>query len=113
MLFHAREAFTSSTDRIIAELRCIIWAMHSPSDLHLPDISIAFDSQATFEAFSKPTEWPRYRILLNLINILRFEFGSWSLELEQPGSNYVAREISKSVTRDGLYQFYLPLGGPA
>lgn len=35
VLFHAREAFTCSPNRIIVELRCVIWTLQSLRDLRL------------------------------------------------------------------------------
>ncbi|CAA7035556.1 unnamed protein product [Microthlaspi erraticum] len=50
VIFHARDAFTCSPNRLVAEFRCIIWAMTSLSDLHLPEVTIASDLADAVEA---------------------------------------------------------------
>lgn len=47
------------------------------------------------------------------ISELRTCFASCSFEAETIKANSVAREIARSVTREGRFQSYLALGGPA
>ncbi|CAH2078665.1 unnamed protein product [Thlaspi arvense] len=99
--FHAREAFTNSPNRMIAELRCIMWAMQSLADLRIKEVVIASDHPAVIEAILKPTLWPRLRSFTGYINRLRGTFNICDMELEHPKGNSIARDISKSVTREG------------
>lgn len=112
VLFHARDALTCSINRITAELRCVVWALRSLLDLQLSDIIMALDSQAAFDALSKPNEWPTYRDLLHQIEHIRLGFKSCIFEHEGPSSNSVARSIAQSVTKDGRFHSYLALGVP-
>ena len=52
-------------------------------------------------------------MLLQKIDTLCVLFRSIAFELESYSSNQIAREIAKSVLRDGRFQSYLALGGPA
>lgn len=113
VLFHARDAFTCSRNRITTEFRVLIWSMQSLRDLHIKDIVIASDCQAVYAALLKPLEWPRYRVFIEHILWLKSGFVSYSFELETIKANTIAREISKSVTRDGKFNSYIALGGPA
>ncbi|XP_056855145.1 uncharacterized protein LOC130504548 [Raphanus sativus] len=65
------------------------------------------------EAIGKAIDWPRYRIILSRIQGLCAQFPAVAFQLKSPISNRVAREIAKSVLRDGRFQSYLALGGPA
>ncbi|CAA7025596.1 unnamed protein product [Microthlaspi erraticum] len=107
VLFHAIDAFTSSPDRLIAELRCIIWSLQSLKDLHLSKVSIASDMIGAIDAITKPVEWPRYRVFTSQIAQLWLSFESCEFELEKSSANSIVRDISSSVTRYGLFQFYM------
>ncbi|CAG7888414.1 unnamed protein product [Brassica rapa] len=111
--FHAREAFTCSESKLIAELRCIIWVLHSVRDLHFDQICIASDHKDTIAAISSPNQWPRYRFLLEEINHLSQSFSMVSFKEENISANLIVRDIAKSVLRDGRFQSYLAMGGPA
>ena len=113
VLFHGHDAFTSSPSRLIAELRGIIWVLRSARDLHFESICIASDHEDTIEAIFSPSLWPRYRSLLEQVAALCIPFASASFEAEKIGNNLIARDIAKSVLRDGRLQSYLALGGPA
>ena len=113
VLFHERDAFTPSANRLVAELRGIICVLRSARDLHFPSLSIASDLLETIEAISSPSLWPRFRALLEQINSLGAFFVSVSFEVERVHNNLNARDIAKSVMRDGRLQSYLALGGPA
>ncbi|KAF3608395.1 hypothetical protein DY000_02049503 [Brassica cretica] len=67
----------------------------------------------TIDALSSPFNWPRYRGLLQQIFCLRDQFHSVVFEGEKIETNKIARDIAKSVVRNGLFQSYLSLGGPA
>lgn len=54
-----------------------------------------------------------YRALLAQINNLKSSFVSVSFEEEKVTANGIARDIAKSVLRNGRLQSYLALGGPA
>lgn len=111
--FHAREAFTCSASRLVAELRCVIWVLQSVRDLHFQNICIAADHSDTIAAISNPNQWPRYRYLLEEIKHLCLSFAMVSFEDESVCSNSIARDIAKSVLKDGRFQSYLSMGGPA
>lgn len=66
MIFHARDALTPSTNRIVDKVKRLISC-----------------------------------------------FDSLSWETEDPKANSIVRDISRSVLRDGRFQSYLALGGPA
>ncbi|VVA99656.1 unnamed protein product [Arabis nemorensis] len=84
----------------------------SSRDFRQVDIIVALDSQAIFEALSKPKDWPRYRALLHRMKQLRSGFTCCAFEHKATTSNSVARAIAKSVTNEGRFQSYLVLGGP-
>lgn len=113
VLFHAREAFTSSPNRIIAEFHCLIWALQSFLNLCVPKLRFTSDCQTVIEALSKPSEWPRYRLLITQVNNMRAVFRFCSLELEALRTNTIVRDIPKSVLRDGCFQSYLAMGEPS
>lgn len=113
VLHHARDAFTKSSNRIFAELRCIIQTLQSLRDLHYKDVIIATDCTTAFEAVMKPSVWPRYCGLLHCIWMIRSSFDNCVFEEEQVGAHSIAREIAKSVTRDERFQSYLALKGPS
>ncbi|CAN6802328.1 unnamed protein product [Brassica oleracea var. botrytis] len=113
VLFHGRDAFTPSPNRMIAELRGILWVMQSARDLHFHSICIASDHRDTAEALLSPASWPWFRCLLEQIMALCNSFFSVAFEVEKVGANSIVRDIAKSVMRDGRLQSYLALGGPA
>ena len=113
VLHHAREALTFSPNRLTAELRCLEWALRNMKDLAYQDIVIGSDSHDLIDAVMQPLKWPRFRILLQKIKSLCATFSSVAFETESIGSNKIVREIAKSVLRDGMFQSYLALGGPA
>lgn len=112
VLYHSREAFTCFRNRITAEFRVLIWVMQSLRDLHIKDLVIASDCQATNAALLKPLEWPRYRVFIECIHRLMAEFDSCSFQLEMTIANSIVRAIYTSVTRDGRFHSYIALGGP-
>lgn len=112
VLHHARDAHTFSPNRLTAKLRCLEWALQSMQNLGYQDIVLGFDLHDLVEAMMKPSNWPRFRIIIQRIHALCSSFGSIAFETETIASNRVAREIAKSVLRNGLFQSYLALGGP-
>ncbi|XP_013700365.2 uncharacterized protein LOC106404171 [Brassica napus] len=113
VLHHARDANTFSPNRATAELRCLVWTLQSLKDLGYQDVVIGSDFREIVEAIKKPLEWPLFRMLLQKINTFCGMFCSVAFELETVSSNQIAREIANSVLRDGRFQSYLALGGPA
>ncbi|KAF3551375.1 hypothetical protein DY000_02006965 [Brassica cretica] len=85
VLHHTREAFTPSPNRLTAELRCIIWALQSVRDLGFQNVVIGLCSS----------------------------FSSVIFDQESTKTNSIARDFARSVLRDGRFQSYLALGGPA
>lgn len=110
---HARDAFTSSPDRLTAELRVLIWVLQSLRDLYVQEVVIGSDFGALVDALKRPLEWPKYRWLVQQVVGLTGAFSMVCFEIETVSSNFVAREIAKSVLRNGLFQSYLALGGPS
>lgn len=53
-VFNARDAFTSFTNRLTAELRCILWTIKSLADLHIDSVELWSDSAAAIEAITNP-----------------------------------------------------------
>ncbi|CAH2079673.1 unnamed protein product, partial [Thlaspi arvense] len=113
VIFHAKDAFTRSPNRLIAELRCMVWSLQSITDLRFTDVIISSDLQPAIDAIYRPLEWPRYRALTTLFRNLSYGFERCSFEVNNPKSNFLAREIAKSVSRQGLFQSYLASGGPS
>ncbi|CAH8382639.1 unnamed protein product [Eruca vesicaria subsp. sativa] len=81
--------------------------------LGFQDVIIGLDLHDLSSAMKKPTDWPRFRIILHRIRVLYSHFTSVAFEIELVSLNIVAREIGKSVFRDGRFQSYLALAGPA
>ncbi|CAL9240060.1 unnamed protein product, partial [Arabidopsis halleri] len=111
-VFHARDAFLPAFNKITATLRCILWMLQSVSDLHLTNIEVWSDCAPAIEALNNPEKWPRYRTDLGYINNLLPSFRWCKFKASLPQANSIARDIAKSVTRDGRFQSYLALGGP-
>ncbi|KAG2328756.1 hypothetical protein Bca52824_011484 [Brassica carinata] len=84
VMHHARDALVHMSNRMVAELRCVIWALRNYHEV--------------MEAITAPQQWPH-------------EFESLTFECVKASSNGIARDIAKSVLRDGRYQSYLALGG--
>ncbi|CAN6989042.1 unnamed protein product, partial [Brassica rapa subsp. trilocularis] len=113
ILYAATQESQMRLFKLIAELRCIIWVLHSVRDLHFDQICIASDHKDTIAGISSPNQWPRYRFLFEKINHLNQSFSMVSFEEENISANLIARDIAKSVLRDGRFQSYLAMGGPA
>lgn len=112
VLHHSRDAITSSPNRLTAELRCLIWTLRSMKDLGYQNLVVGSDSKEAIEAVRTPKDWPRYRSDLTEITHLLTLFRSVTFETESMVSNQIAREIARSVLRDGRFNSYLALGGP-
>lgn len=89
VLFHARDTLISSSNRIIAELKCIRWALRSLWDLHVKDVICVSDCLQAVEALQKPSHWPRYQMITKLIQQLHAEFECCSFEVEDRGANSI------------------------
>lgn len=82
------------------------------TNLRYQEIVVGSDFKDIIEAVKKPQDWPLFRALLQQISSLCAKFRSVAFEVESSASNQIAREIAKSVLRDGHFQSYLALGGP-
>lgn len=82
-------------------------------DLGFKDVVIGVDNQEAIKEISNASAWPRYRSFLDTIAGLRNCFKAVHFEQESMKTNFIARDISRSVLRDGRYRTYLALGGPA
>ena len=61
---HARDAITHAPNRMVAEIRYVIWSLTSLSDIGVTKVIIASDYNEVVEAIKAPLQWPRYRDLL-------------------------------------------------
>lgn len=113
VMHHARDAIINTPNRLIAELRCVSWTLNSLSDLGVTKVVIASDYKEVMEALKSPRQWPRYRDLIQQVLKLQDKFEMVSFESEEVTANGIARDIARSVLRDGRLQSYLALGGPS
>ncbi|KAL0797169.1 hypothetical protein Bca101_068546 [Brassica carinata] len=113
VIHHARDALVHDPNRLIAEFRCVIWAMMSLSDLGVINATIASDYNKVVEAIKSPLQWPHFRTLLQQITKFKEKFVSITFEGKRVQANGVARVIARSVLKDGRFQSYLALGGPS
>ncbi|XP_033134375.1 uncharacterized protein LOC117127813 [Brassica rapa] len=90
VLFHSRDAFTPSGNRLFAELRCISWALQSIHDMSFRDVILGIDSHDAFQAISNAITWSRYRHLLDKIKDVRSAFESVIFKQESTYSNSIA-----------------------
>lgn len=65
------------------------------------------------DAIKAPQQWPKFRSLLEEIGRLKEGFSAVIFEGEKTTANAIARDLAKSVLRDGRFQSYLALGGPS
>ncbi|EOA15734.1 hypothetical protein CARUB_v10006704mg [Capsella rubella] len=68
-LFHGRDAFLPTVNRIVAELQCIVWGLQSLKDLGVLSCEVWSDCNAAILAIEKPLEWPKYQSLLAKVDI--------------------------------------------
>lgn len=87
--------------------------MASLSDIGVTNVIIASDYNEVIEAIKAPFRWPRFRDLLQQVLKLKDKFSTITFEGGEVASNGIARDIARSVLRDGSFQSYLALGGPA
>lgn len=113
VVYHARDALVHAPNRMVAELRCIIWTMTSLVDIGATNVIIASDYNEVLEAIKAPLQWPRLRDLSQQVIKLKEKFTMVVMEEEKIATNGIAREIARSVLRDGRFQSYLVLGGPS
>lgn len=85
----------------------------SLSDIGITKVIIASDYNEVMEAIKSPLQWPRYRDLLHQVMKLKEKFTMVVFEGEKISANGIARDIARSVLRDGKFQSYLALGGPS
>lgn len=74
---------------------------------------IASDYDEVMEAIKAPLQWPRHRGLLQQVIKLTEKFEIVAFEGEKTTANGIARDIARSVLRDGRFQSYLAMGGPS
>ncbi|KAL1194359.1 hypothetical protein V5N11_017828 [Cardamine amara subsp. amara] len=72
--FHARDIFLPTENITVAELRCILWAVQSLSDLRITDVELWSQCGAAIKALNNPCDWPKYRSLLNRFQRIRQKF---------------------------------------
>ncbi|CAN7127103.1 unnamed protein product [Brassica rapa subsp. narinosa] len=96
-------------------MKCNTHANWRNSSLHCCMPCIGRDSNGTvfIEAINGPYHWPQYQTLLKQVFVLKLFFTSIMFEVEIVLNNSIARNIAKSVLRDGRLQSYLALGRPA
>lgn len=82
VLHRAKDAFTFSPNRLIAELRGVKWTLRSMKDLGYKEVIIASDLMDLLSAVKRPTDWLRFRILLNRIEGLCSQFTAVVFETE-------------------------------
>ncbi|EOA33255.1 hypothetical protein CARUB_v10022084mg, partial [Capsella rubella] len=112
VLYHARDAFFSFTNRIAAELRCILWCLTSLHDIHFDICELWLDRNGAWEAITFPSQWPKYRAFLYKIEQVIRVMRNVTFHPSSSKANMLAREIACSVTRDGRLTAYMALGGP-
>ena len=110
---HARDALVPTSDKLAAEMECLLWVLRGLRDLRMEEASFGTESQKLIDAIRNPARWPRYRCLLRQIETVCLEFAVIEFEVESRECNKVARKICTSVLRDGRLRSYLALGGPA
>ncbi|CAN6896549.1 unnamed protein product, partial [Brassica oleracea] len=71
------------------------------------EIIIGIVNKEALSALSNMSTWPRYRSLLERIMGLKSCFRTLMFEQELVMSNSIARDIARSVLRDGMFQSYL------
>lgn len=112
VLFHARDAFMSSSSRLEAELRVIEWVLRSLRDLSLQDIEIWSVSSKSLSVIQNSRKWPRFRGYSDRILRLSRFFRKLKWCLSHFKANYVVRDIARSVTRESRLKSYISIGGP-
>lgn len=93
VVHHARDAITFAPNRLVAELRCVIWALLSLRDLGITKVVLALDYQEVVAALKAPHHWPKFRGLLERVRELSGSFESLVFEGEKISANGVARDI--------------------
>lgn len=89
------------------------WALQSMKDFDYQEIVIASNLHELVTAVQKPSDWPRFRLVLLRISGICAHFDAMAIETESSASNLIAREIANSVFPDSRFHSYLALGGPA
>ncbi|KAL1190941.1 putative protein phosphatase 2C-like protein 45 [Cardamine amara subsp. amara] len=110
--FHARDAFLPAQNRIVAELRCVLWVMQSLLDLRILDVEIWSESGAALEALNNLRDWSRFRSYLDRFYKLKLHFHQLKLTQSSSKTNVVAWKIVSSITMEGRLHSYLATGGP-
>ncbi|KAL1207209.1 putative protein phosphatase 2C-like protein 45 [Cardamine amara subsp. amara] len=112
-VYHARDAFLPVMNRISAELSCILWTIKSMWDLRVRRMELWSECGAAIGVLSNPQKWPLFRSASDQILQSLSGFNSVCFKLSSSKANYIARDIARSVTKEGRFNSYLALGGPA
>lgn len=110
-VFHGRDAFTPVCTKISAELRCIVWEIRSPSYLHVKDLKIWSECSFAIEVLNHLRKWSLYMSFVDQIAELLPLFRTLVFRVSSYQTNSIARDISRSVTREGQLTSYLAIGG--
>lgn len=82
-------------------------------DIRVEVIEIWSDCGSAVAALSQTALWPRYRSILDRIDEFIPEFGSVCFKLSLPKASSVAKDIARSVTKDGCFNSYLAMESPS
>lgn len=96
--------------RMVAELRCVIWALEGLHHSWWRRVTIEMDNNTVIMAILTPNDWPRYRNLLDKVWQLSRGFEVCEFQSIWTSTNTVARSIAKSVTWDGWFHSYITFG---
>ncbi|KAL1222342.1 hypothetical protein V5N11_016037 [Cardamine amara subsp. amara] len=72
--FYARDIFLPDDNKIVAKLRCILWAAQSLYDIRVTDVEFWPQCGAAIKALNNSHDWPKYRSPLFRIMRLRQRF---------------------------------------
>ncbi|KAG7588456.1 hypothetical protein ISN44_As07g007890 [Arabidopsis suecica] len=112
-VLHARDAFLPMFNRIAAELHCILWCLQSLHHVHVDSCEIWSNCTATIRALAQPGDWAKYCSILDQIDQVIQVMWDVTFQISSPKANSLARNIVSSVTREGRFNSYMAIGGPA
>lgn len=113
MVFHAREAFLSSSSRMEAHFQVMEWVLQILWDLHIQEVEVWCDFSGIVDALRDGRRWPRYRSLIDRINRHIGLFLNLSFRVFHFKVKSLARDIAGSITRNGRLRSYLSISGLA
>lgn len=111
-VYHARDAFLPVSNRLSAELLCILRTIRSLRDLRVRRVELWSDYGAAIDAISCPEKWQLYGLAVHQILQSLDGFNGFSFRTSSPKANSIARDIGRIVTNEGRFSSYLALGGP-